>query len=97
MSRIVFRKQAKAEFEDAGDWYERERSGLGIEFMVEIDGALARITANPQQFPYAHRDIRKAVVRRFPYCVYFRVREERIVVLAVFHTAREPAGWKHRR
>jgi hypothetical protein len=42
MSRIVFRKQARAEFDEAGDWYEREHRGLGLEFMAEIDRVLAR-------------------------------------------------------
>ena len=97
MSRIVFRKQARAEFDEAGDWYEHEHRGLGLEFMAEIDRVLARIATGAQQFPRAHGVIRKPVVRRFPYCVYFRVREDRIVVLAVFHTARDPDVWKRRR
>ena len=46
MSRIVFRKQARAEFDEAGDWYEREHRGLGLEFMAEIDRVRASSTGN---------------------------------------------------
>ena len=88
---IVFRGQARAEFDAAADWYEKERSGLGAEFLDEIEQLLARIAAQPEQFPKAHRDIRQAVVRRFPYCVYFRERGPIIVILAIFHSARNPA------
>ncbi|MCL5060935.1 MAG: type II toxin-antitoxin system RelE/ParE family toxin [Candidatus Thermoplasmatota archaeon] len=94
--RIVFRGQARAEFDAAADWYEKERSGLGGEFLNEIEQVLQRIAAQPGQFPKAHRDIRQAVARRFPYCVYFRERGPLIVVLAVFHSARNPALWRGR-
>ncbi len=44
-----------------------------------------------------YHDVRKAVARRFPYCIYFRERDQRIIVLAVFHSARNPAIWKQRK
>lgn len=97
MRQIVFRKQARLEFDEAGDWYEKERPGLGSEFLAEIQLLLQCIASNPEQFPMLYRDVRKAVARRFPYCVYFRKRNQRIIVLAVFHSARNPAVWKQRK
>ena len=96
MRKIIFRPQARLEFDEAGDWYEKERLGLGMEFMAEIHLLLQRIAITPEQFPMLYRDIRKAVSRRFPYCIYFRERNQKIVVLAVFHSARNPAVWKQR-
>ena len=93
---VVFRRRAREEFDAAGDWYERERIGLGQQFTAEIDHLLGRLVKNPSLFPVVHRDIRKAVVRRFPYCVYFRVRAGGIVILAVMHTARRPGEWQDR-
>ena len=72
MRQIVFRQQARRELDDAGDWYEQERIGLGLEFFAEIERLLHRVTSNPEQFPILYRGTRKAVARRFPYCVYFR-------------------------
>lgn len=97
MSRsVVFRQQARREFDAAGDWYERERPGLGNAFLAEVDQALQMIASNPGAFPEMLDGVRKAVVKRFPYCIYFRVRGETIVVLAVFHSARNPAVWQSR-
>ncbi|MGL1835182.1 type II toxin-antitoxin system RelE/ParE family toxin [Rhodocyclaceae bacterium SMB388] len=64
--------------------------------MDEIEGLIERVSRTPLQFPLTHRDIRKAVVRRFPYCLYFRVRNDDIVILAVFHTAQSPSVWMRR-
>ncbi|MDP2143250.1 MAG: type II toxin-antitoxin system RelE/ParE family toxin [Gallionella sp.] len=97
MRQVVFRKQARLEFDEAGDWYEKERPGLGLEFLAEIHLLIQRIAGNPEQFPMLYRDVRKAVARRFPYCIYFRERDRKIVVLAVFHSARNPAVWKQRK
>jgi toxin ParE1/3/4 len=91
MRQVVFRQQARRELDQASDWYEKERVGLGVEFLAEIQILIDRITSNPEQFQTLHRDVRKAVARRFPYCVYFRERERNIVVLAVFHGSRKPS------
>jgi plasmid stabilization system protein ParE len=96
MRKVAFRKQARLEFDEAGNWYEKERLGLGMEFLDEIQLLIQRIASTPEQFPMLYRDVRKAVVRRFPYCIYFRERDQRIVVLAVFHSARNPAVWQQR-
>lgn len=93
---VVFRQQARREFDAAGEWYEKEHPGLGLEFLAEIDALLKRIAEHPHQFPALYRDVRKAVAKRFPYCVYFRQRDRRIVVLAVFHSARNPVEWQRR-
>lgn len=97
MRLVAFRKQAHREFDEAGNWYEKERPGLGLEFLAEIHLLLQRIASNPEQFPMLYRDVRKAVARRFPYCIYFRERDQHIIVLAVFHSARNPAVWKQRK
>lgn len=77
MSRsLVFRPQARREFDAAGDWYEREQPGLGATFLAEVDQVLRLIASSPDAFPEVLDGVRKAVVRRFPYCLYFRVRGE---------------------
>lgn len=96
MRPVIFRRQARSEYDEAGDWYEQERAGLGSEFLAEIERLLQRVASSPEQFPILYRDVRKDVARRFPYCVYFRERNQHIVVLAVFHSARNPAVWRQR-
>ena len=96
MYALVFRQQARRELDEAGDWYERERTGLGSDFFAAIEQLLNRIASNPEQFPVLFRGARKAVAQRFPYCVYFRIKNQRIVVLAVFHSSRNPSSWQSR-
>ena len=94
--KVVFRRAAQRELENATLWYEERRAGLGAEFAAEVDGAIASIAQNPSRFPIMHRDLRCIRVRRFPYSAFFRVESARVVVLAVFHVRRNPLIWQGR-
>ena len=94
--RPFFRKAARLEYDDAAIWYESQRSGLGAEFVLEIERALQTACENPQRFPEVLVDVRRIHVRRFPYSLFFRVRGERLIVLSVFHARRDPAIWRER-
>jgi plasmid stabilization system protein ParE len=85
-----FRRQAFLEYVAARRWYEKQRSGLGAEFELEIDRALIRACASPQQFREAVPGVRRIRVNRFPFGIYYRVRGDLLIVLAVFHARRRP-------
>lgn len=88
--------EAKDEFDAAADWYEQQRIGLGVDFVARVREVLNRISANPQLHAVVYGDVRKAVVRQFPYVVLYREEAGEVVVIAVFHTARDPAIWQSR-
>ena len=91
MSRSVdFRRIARIEFDEAVAWYEAQRPGLGLEFNQEVDGFLIRIAENPERFRKVRGEIRRAVLRRFPYTIHFLPETDRIIVMAVFHGKRDP-------
>jgi plasmid stabilization system protein ParE len=90
---VVFSRAATAEFVKACAWYEAKRGGLALEFIAEIDRCLLLASKTPLQFPLMRDNIRRVVANRFPYSVYFRAEEHRIVVLAVFHGSRNPTIW----
>lgn len=94
--RIVFRRAARREFDDAADRYDEQRPGLGGEFIIEIDQAVAKAAASHELYPKVFGDVRRTVARRFPFSVYFRVRRDSMVVLSVFHGRRNPAVWQRR-
>ena len=94
--RVVFRRAAQAEFLEAISWYEQQRSGLGEEFAREIEAAIDRAAESPALYPLVLADVRRTVARRFPYSIFFRRREESLVILAVFHGRRDPQIWKRR-
>ena len=93
---ISFHRAATAEFIEASAWYEDRQLGLAAKFMVEIERCVSLASEHPFQYAIVHKDIRCIVANRFPYSVYFRVEESRIVVLAVFHSRRNPAIWQAR-
>jgi plasmid stabilization system protein ParE len=87
---IVFRHIARQEMDESITWYDSQRAGFGIEFASEIETFLARIADTPEQFGKVRGDVRRAVLRRFPYTIHFLLEANRIVVLAVFHVKRNP-------
>ncbi len=91
MSRTsVLGRVARREFDEAVAWYEARQTGLGLKFKDDVEGVLARISANPEHFAKFRGDIRRAVLRRFPYSIDSLPEPNRIVVLAVFHAKRDP-------
>jgi toxin ParE1/3/4 len=92
----VFRPAAAAEYDEAVVWYEAQQPGLGAAFAAEVQAVLDTLAGQPDRYPVVARDIREAPVARFPYCVYYRVRPGRVVVLAVYHQSRDPGGWQAR-
>jgi plasmid stabilization system protein ParE len=93
---VVLRRKARAEFDAAVDWYERQNAGLGSKFVERVQAVFDRISATPEIHTKVYREVRKALVRRFPYSVYYRIRSDRVVVLAVFHNKRDLNVWKSR-
>jgi toxin ParE1/3/4 len=85
-----------ADIESAFDWYEAEQAGLGLEFLGELRATYRRILAGPFKYQELRSGIRRALTKRFPYAIYFSIEESVIVVLAVLHTARDPAEWQRR-
>ena len=90
---LLLRGRAKADIRRAAKWYERQREGLGREFVAEVDTALGRIEANPEDYEVVHREIRQAILRRFPYGVFYRIRAAKISVFAVVHLKRDDIPW----
>jgi plasmid stabilization system protein ParE len=93
---VVLRDEARSEFDEAFDFYEAQRPGLGVAFADRVQEVFDRIAANPQTHAAVFEDVRKAVVARFPYCVFYRAEAARVEVIAVFHSARDPSIWQGR-
>ena len=92
--QVLVRGKAKADIRRAAKWYEYQREGLGKEFVGEVDAAISRIQANPEQYELIHREIRNAVLRRFPYGVFYRIQTVKISVFAFLHLKRDDVSQK---
>lgn len=88
--RVFLRPEAEADLFAARAWYDQEDSELADAFADSIEEMLTRIEAMPELYAVALKNIRRGKLRRFPYLVYYRVLSDRIEVLGVLHTSRDP-------
>ncbi len=95
--RLFVRPAARRDLAAAFRWYEGRAVGLGHEFLRAVAVTFAAVDRAPERFPAALDDVRKAVVRRFPYVVYFVVLPGAVSVVAVMHARRDPRRWRSRR
>lgn len=99
--RLPFVEAAVAEFEDAAAWYERERRGYGALLVSEVRRTVDRAAGLPGSGPRvpatkSERDVRRFVVRRFPYLVVTALVAGERAVVAIAHTHRRPGYWRTR-
>ncbi len=94
--QIIVRPEAAREVQQAFDWYQEKTEGLGLEFLRAADACLAGVQRNPLASPIMYQEIRRALLRKFPYILFYIVKEEQIIVLACFHARRNPIDWMRR-
>ena len=87
---IQVRRAAELDLAVAQSWYESQRSGLGAEFRSEVSKVFARLAENPLIYAPVHQDVRRAVVHRFPYLIWYRVLDRDVVVIASTHGRQNP-------
>ena len=94
--RVGFRPLAQAELDAAVAWYDQSSPGRGAEFARAVLALLNEAADNPDRYPIMDADIREGSVSGYPFCVYYRVRAGRLVVVAIYHQSRDPSGWRGR-
>jgi plasmid stabilization system protein ParE len=95
--RFVVRARAERDLQSSFEWYELQQQGLGGEFLAAVRERLEAIRSFPESSPVFYRDVRRAIVSRFPYVIFYVVLPTLVSVLAVLHQARDPAIWPRRR
>ncbi len=93
---VRVRPEAEEDIADAATWYEDQLPGLGQDFLDQVLEKFLSIAKQPEMFPVVYKDIRRALLNRFPFAIYYRKETDAIVVLAVIHGSRNPRHWKKR-
>ena len=93
---LIINSLAQSDLKIAADWYAERKEGLDREFIEEIEKTIRQIIRNPEQFAFVRKKIRMAIVKRFPFGVYYYVIEDVINVFAVFHFSRNPKVMRRR-
>ena len=94
---VIVRPEAESDLQMAFGWYEERVEGLGRAFVRNIDSVLSSIVRSPDTYPRIHKQIRRALVRRFPFGIFYIFNDEKITVLAVMHVKRHPLHWQVRK
>ena len=93
---IHLEKAALDDADEAVEWHENQRVGLGAEFLDDLDEQLERIQDNPELYAILYRKVRASPFQRFSYVIYYRIQTDRISVIAIQHSRRDPRIWRRR-
>jgi plasmid stabilization system protein ParE len=94
--RVVAAPEAEQDVADAYAWYEGQRAGLGEEFLGCLDACVEAVRRSPKANATIFRRFRRALLRRFPYAVFYEYDSGVVIVFGVFHTSRHPMRWIER-
>ena len=90
-----FHPAAEAELEEAAEWYDEYREGLGREFIADVRGRLETILEAPERWA-PRNGTRRVLLGRFPYAIVYREVGEDVEIVAVAHFSRRPTYWSKR-
>ncbi len=93
---LIIRPEAEADIFSAFDWYQEQQLGLGNQFAQELVSSIDRIINSPRLYSELHIGIRRVLLHKFPYGIYYLLKEDQIIVLAVLHLSMNPDKWKMR-
>lgn len=96
LHELLITDDAEAEIKEAVEWYRSVGLGLDDEFIRTVEAGLWSIRRNPFRYPEVYKNVRRSLLRKFPYGLFYFVFEETVVLLACFHSRRNPKDWQDR-
>ena len=93
---VRLREEAEHDLSEASIWYQQQQPGLGHEFLDEVLSTLQSIQDRPIIYPVVYRETRRALTKRFPFCVFYQIQSDTIIVFAILHASRNPYRWRER-
>jgi toxin ParE1/3/4 len=96
MIHLIFHPEAEEELFSSIAFYNQQSSGLGIEFLEEIERCFNLIRDNPKRWKILKKGIRQYIVRRFPYLIFYIYDRNQVFIVAIAHNCRKPDYWKER-
>jgi plasmid stabilization system protein ParE len=96
IERVVYTPEAENDVAESYDWYEGCEPGLGEDFLRCVEACVLGIQRHPQLYPVAVDEFRRALVRRFPFEIFYEADNERIIIYSIFHCSQDPQKWRSR-
>ena len=90
--KIVIYLKAQKELEESYKWYEKQKSGLGLKFINQVDDDLKSIANNPKLYSVKKRNYREFIMKIYPYLIVYKIKEnnKEVIIISIFHTKRNP-------
>lgn len=88
--RLQYTDRAKDDLEMAFEWYERQRRGLGFEFLDCIELSVKNIIRFPEIYQISYSNFHRCVIRRFPFSIFYTIESNEIIVHSVFDNRQDP-------
>ena len=87
--KLRYTSRAKDDLEISMAWYERQRKGLGHEFLSCVEAASQSMAKNPEMYRLYYSNFHGCVVRRFPYVIFYTIEDTEIIVHSIFDSRRQ--------
>ena len=95
-SRLIVLPEAVDDAVEAFRWYELRSPGLGERFLSQVDDCINQICRQPELFELVYKLYRRAIVRDFPYVIFYTSRDDTVIIASIFHSAQNPKKWRKR-
>ncbi len=96
-SRVRLSAAAQRDIAAVKEWYaKRPTPDLDLRFQQELEKVFQQVGRFPASYSVVYKDVRRAILNRFPYAVFYHLRNDSPYILAVVHQARDPRVWKLR-
>ena len=96
MYTLEFKSEVYDDIQTAYDWYEQQRKGLGEDFLLSLEDSYAKILRSPNGYQAIYKVVRRKLMRRFPFGIFFLIRDTQVIVIAILHTRRSVTEWSNR-
>lgn len=96
MAEVIICSAAEVDYTESLCWYSERDLDVAKDFDEEFDRAISQIAADPERFPTCDTRHRFFLMRRFPFQIIYRIRDDKVMIIAVAHTSREPDYWSQR-
>lgn len=93
---LIIAPEVQQDLDEAYNWYEDRKYGLGEEFINCVDAAIQNIYRTPDLYAEIYKAYRRALVRRFPYAIFYEYIDYKAIIYSIFHTSQNPQKWKNR-
>lgn len=95
-AELIIAPEAQLDVDEAYTWYEDRGPGLGEEFLGCVDACIHTICRMPELYAKVHEDYRRALVRRFPYAIFYEYADGKVIIYSIFHTSQDQKKWRNR-